>query len=125
MTLGSLFRPGVFSISPGASVLEAAGEMRAQDVGSLAVIHQHRLVGIITERDVVASLADGEEPATTLVSHRMTEDPVVASPQDGIEEVAARMVVIGVRHLPVVEDGKVVGMVSIRDMLEASALPED
>jgi CBS domain-containing protein len=122
MRLESLFRPGVFSINPEATLLEAAEEMRAHDIGSLAVITDGRLVGIVTERDLVGALSEGAEPATVLVSRYMTEDPILASPDDGTEEVAARMVVMGVRHLPVLDNGRVVGMVSIRDLLEATAI---
>ncbi len=122
MRLRSLMRRDVLCVGPGATLGEAAREMRQEDIGSLAVLENGRFAGIITERDLVQAVADGADPSTALVAAYMTGDPIVAAPDDGTAEVAARMVVLGVRHLPVLEDGGMVGMVSIRDLLEASAL---
>jgi Predicted signal-transduction protein containing cAMP-binding and CBS domains len=112
----------VFTIGADATLVEAASEMRREDVGSLVVFDEGRLSGIITERDLVRAVAEGANPTTLPVAGYMTDDPIVASPDDGVEEVVARMLTIGVRHLPVVENGRVLGVVSVRDLLEASAV---
>src|SRR5207247_1930909 len=107
----------VFSVEADESLAEAASKMQFEEIGSLAVVRHGRFAGIITERDLVRALAEGVDPAGTPVSTYMTEDPIVASPEDGTHEAAARMVVFGVRHLPVAVGDEVVGMVSIRDLL--------
>lgn len=124
MRLESLVRPGVYSVPADVTLQEAAIEMRRLDIGSLAVLDDGRLEGIITERDLVRAIADGLDPRMAPVARYMSGDPLVADPRDGAEEVAARMVTLGVRHLPVLLDGDVVGMVSIRDIVEATSLPE-
>ena len=124
MKLHSLIRGGVVAVGPDATIADAAVLMRREDIGSLIVNDgTGSLVGIITERDLVRCVAEMADPAVVRVARFMTGDPLVAGPDDGVEEVAARMLTMGLRHLPVVEDGRVLGMVSIRDLLEASALP--
>jgi CBS domain-containing protein len=93
--------------------------MRANDVGSVIVLDGGRVVGIFTERDLVRALDDGaslEDP----VRKYMTRDPIVAHPEESVESALSKMLVHGIRHLPVVTgDGKLVGVVSIRDLVEA------
>jgi CBS domain-containing protein len=122
MKLESLFRPGVFSVEADETLADAASKMQFEEIGSLAVLQKGHFAGIITERDLVRAIADGVEPATIPVARYTTEDPIVASPEDGTQEAAARMVVLGVRHLPLVACGELVGMISIRDLLEEAAL---
>lgn len=123
MRLHSLIRGGVFAVDLDASLADAAVLMRREDIGSLVVYDRAgTLAGIITERDLVRCLAETVDPEVVRVARFMTSDPIVANPDDGIEEVAARMLTMGVRHLPVVQEGRVLGMVSVRDLLE-STLP--
>ena len=74
---------------------------------------------IVSERDVVRALGQGAEPDETWVADVMTEDLVIADPNEPIVDVAARMREEGVRHVALVEDGKVVGVVSARDLVDA------
>ena len=124
MRLHSLIHAGAVAVGPDATLADVAALMRREDIGSLTVNDDAgNLVGIITERDLVRCVAEAADPTVVRVARFMTGDPVVACPDDGVQEVAARMLTMGLRHLPVVEDGRVLGMVSIRDLLEASALP--
>jgi CBS domain-containing protein len=122
MKLESLFRAGVFSVEADESLAEAASKMQFEEIGSLAVLEGGHFAGIIRERDLVRAIADGVDAASIPVARYMTEDPIVASPEDGTNEAAARMVVLGIRHLPVIVGGEVVGMISIRDLLQEAAL---
>lgn len=122
MKLEALFRLGVFSVEADETLAEAASKMEFEEIGSLAVLRQGRFAGIITERHLVRAIADGADAASVPVARYMTEDPITASPEDGTHEAATRMVVLGVRHLPVVAAGEVVGMISIRDLLEETVL---
>ena len=106
------------------TLADAASKMHFEEIGSLAVLRQGHFAGIITERDLVRAIADGVDTASTAVAGYMTEDPILANPEDGTQEAAARMVVLGIRHLPVVVGSEVVGMISIRDLLEEAALAE-
>ncbi|HZD00986.1 MAG TPA: CBS domain-containing protein [Actinomycetes bacterium] len=106
---------------PEETLLGAATRMRWYQVGALPVYRDHRLVGIVTERDVIAAVADGADPATTKVSDYMTDKPVTIDPDEDLEVAARRMATLGVRHLPVVGDGRQVGMLSMRDLLAPAA----
>ena len=99
------------------TVREAAKRMRGDGVSALPVMNGEVLVGILTERDLVDALIDGADPRSALVSAYMTPDPQHAAPDDESFDVALRMLNMGVRHLPVLEAGRVVGMVSARDLL--------
>jgi CBS domain-containing protein len=102
---------------PDDTLLDAAGRMHTYQIGALPVYEQHRLIGIVTERDLVAALAEGADPATTLVTDYMTDRPICAAPGDDLTAAARRMAELGVRHLPVVEGQQLVGMLSMRDLV--------
>jgi len=124
MKVDHLVQTDVVTITPVSSLLAAACGMSAAKVGSLAVLRQLALVGIITERDLVRAMCEGADPCTTPVSNYMTRDPEVAFLDDDSEEVACRMAALGLRHLPVVDDtGRLVGMVSVRDIAGLEAWP--
>jgi CBS domain-containing protein len=107
----------LITTEPDDTLLDAAGRMHYYQIGALPVYEQHRLVGIVTERDLVAALAEGADPATTIVAEYMTEGPVTAAPDDDLAAAARRMAELGVRHLPVVEGHQLVGMLSMRDLV--------
>ena len=121
MKLEYIYRPDVVSIDVRDSVADAASRMQFDEVGSLVVYDGEDFVGILTERDIVRAVADEADPSSTAVSAYMTEGPFVATPDMTSEQAIARMVDLGVRHLPVVLDGKVVGMISARDLLTDSS----
>lgn len=102
-----------------ATVAQAAKRMAGDDLGALPVTLDGRLIGIITERDVLRSVGVGTNPELTLVSDLMTPDPDYLEPDISIEDAANWMLAAGYRHLPVVDDGKILGMLSVKDVLWA------
>lgn len=121
MKVRALYRPEVVSADPDEALMDAAARMQYQEIGSVAVLEHGRLIGILTERDVARALADGIDPSQTAVRSYMTEEPVTVTPETDAAKAAATMLNLGVRHLPVVEGGQVVGMVSSRDLLSLEA----
>jgi len=99
------------------SLIEAARRMRTDGVSALPVINREQLVGIISERDLVDAFIAGTDARQALVSAYMTPHPQYASPDDDSLDIAVRMLQLGIRHLPVVDGGQLVGMVSARDLL--------
>jgi CBS domain-containing protein len=106
----------LITTEPDETLVDVAGRMHFYQIGALPVYQQHRLVGIVTERDLVAALTEGADPATTIVAEYMIEGPVTAAPDD-LVVAARRMAELGVRHLPVVDGHHLAGMLSIRDLL--------
>lgn len=108
----------VVSVGPEESVQVAIARMLEENVGSVAVCEGGRLIGIFTERDVLR-LAGGEDgPLAELrVGAVMTRAPYVVSPDDDAAGAAGMMAERRIRHLPVVEDGQVLGILGIRDVV--------
>ena len=100
------------------SLAEASSKMWREQTGSLLIMEGDRLAGIVTERDVLRSVAEGLDPKATRLSEVMTRDPVTISPDTGLRDAAEIMFQKWFRHLPVVApNGKVVGVISLRDLL--------
>jgi CBS domain-containing protein len=109
-------------IEPGRSVLDASRQMNLHRIGSLAVVEEGRLVGIITERDILTRVVAAElPPATTKVSEVMTSHVLVCEPCTSLDELRSLMRQRRIRHVPVVSDGQLAGMVSIGDLNAAEA----
>jgi CBS domain-containing protein len=109
---------GVHYAPPGATVLEAVEKMCAERVGALLVCEEGRPIGMFTERDLMTRvILEHRDPATTRVDHVMSRDIVVVEPDTQAEEAMAVMTERRCRHLPVVVDGQVVGLVSIGDLV--------
>jgi CBS domain-containing protein len=106
---------------PGESVREAARRMGDASIGSVAVCDGARLVGILTERDVLRLVAQGDDLDRVRVGDAMTTRVVTASPDDDILSVARLMGERRIRHLPVVQGENLLGMIGIRDVLGALA----
>ena len=123
MKVRSVFHPAVTCLAPDASMSEAASLMTSGGFGSIAVFEGDRLDGILTETDLVRAVADHIDPTSTSVSGYMSREPITADPEEDSMEVAERMVRNGFRHLPVVEKGRLIGMVSARDLLQVEAWP--
>jgi CBS domain-containing protein len=123
MQIGIVMTPGIAWIRSDDTIQHAASVMRGALVGALVVFEGDRLAGIITERDLVPIVADGLDAGSIRVAERMTPDPAVASPEEDSTVVAGRMAELGVRHLPVIDRGRLVGMVSARDLLIVEATP--
>ncbi len=106
----------LITVGPGATVAEAATVMGTGQVGAALVMDDEHLVGIFTERDILRALASDFDAAGHLVSHWMTRDPIVLPPDGETSEVLDLMLDRGFRHIPVVETGRLVGIVSLRDV---------
>jgi CBS domain-containing protein len=113
--------PGVRSVAPTDSLTDAAVAMRDEDVGSLPVVEGGRVVGIVTDRDIVVrAVAQRADPQTANVGDVSSSDPVTIQPEDDLDEALELMASHRIRRLPVVEDGRLVGVVAQADVaLEA------
>lgn len=103
---------------------EAARRMRLFKIGAIVVVDgQGRVIGIVTERDITwRVVADGQDPAKVLLGDIMTRNPDTLAPDDTAHDALEMMRMCGYRHLPVVGGGRLVGMVSVRDLYEVTKL---
>lgn len=108
------------SIDVSSSVDDAIRSMHARKISAIMVMENGKTVGIFTERDVVRSYiaSNGKSFKEISVRDAMIKDLIVAVPDEDLHEVSATMVEKNIRHLPVVENGKVIGMLSIRDIIQ-------
>lgn len=108
----------LFRASSSDSVRDVARQMSEKNIGAVAVLDGDRLVGIFSERDIMTRVvAAGLDPGATPVSNVMTKDVVVAAPLDDVSNALSKMRNLGCRHLPVVDRGNLIGMLSLRDLL--------
>jgi CBS domain-containing protein len=117
--LQDLMTTRVAATTPETSVAAAAAGMVEAKVGSAVVMQGSFLAGILTERDVLKAAASGADLSVSRVSEWMTPDPQSASPDTSVEDAAQIMLLNGFRHLPVVQDHTVCGVVSLRDLFAA------
>jgi len=117
--LADVMTQGVFAVEGGLRLREAATQMAERRVGAAIVLDGERLVGILTERDVLLAVASDRDKSAT-VEDCMTRHPETAEPSDTTDHAAALMIHGGFRHLPVVEGDRVVGIVSIRDLMRVT-----
>ena len=108
----------VWTIAPGATVFEAIQLMAQKNIGALPVMEGDKLIGIFSERDYTRKVAlEGKTSQKTLVREIISTGVISTTPQHTIEDCMRLMTEKHIRHLPVLEDGKMVGMVSIGDMV--------
>jgi CBS domain-containing protein len=117
-SVSEIMTPDVLGLDPATSLVDAARRMNERRVGAVVVTEGDRLVGIVTERDVLRAVATGSVDGP--VSDAMTHSPETIGPEESAGHAAALMIHGGFRHLPVVDGGDVVGMVSIRDLVRVS-----
>ena len=105
----------VLTVEPTSSIGEAAEKMNAAGVGAVVVVEDFvRIVGIVTERDLLRAVAARARAAEARVRQWMTPDPMTVGPETSIEDAAKIMFKHNFRHLPVVKDGRALGIVSLR-----------
>jgi CBS domain-containing protein len=110
----------VFTASPGETLGALAALLNARRVGALVVLDQDRVVGIVSERDVIRAVA--EEGAAALsrpVADVMTKDVIFAEPGDRVDQLLSKMTDRRIRHLPVCKDERLIGIISIGDLVKS------
>jgi CBS domain-containing protein len=109
----------LLTVSAEATLAEAAAAMAERGVGAVVVLEGESIAAILTERDVMKAVAAGNDGSAP-VTEWMTRHPETIEPDDTTDHAASLMIHGGFRHLPVLEDGKVVGIVSIRDLMRVA-----
>ena len=119
-----VMRPDFIEVAPEDTLGEVAERMTAVNVGAVAVKDSGRLIGILTERDLLKAMAARVHSSEARVRQWMTPDPVTVTAQTDVEEAARIMIDNGFRHLPVVDDDdRVVGIISLRRVVSAAQTP--
>ena len=124
-TLGELMTPDPVTVAPEDTIGEAAQKMVDRGIGSAVVSDFGRLVGILTERDLLRAVAGRTHSSEARVREWMTPDPITGGREMAAAEAAQIMLDQGFRHLPVVENDRAVGIVSVRDVLRWSTAQHD
>jgi CBS domain-containing protein len=106
----------LYSVSPTTTLGEAVSLMAQHRIGSTLVMEGSQLVGIFTERDTVRAISQSHDAPDHEISSWMTRDPRTVGPDEDVDDALKTMLANGFRHLPVVEKGRVIGMVSMRDL---------
>jgi len=117
MNIELLFRAGTITARESDTLLQAGRRMARNNVSALPVVRQAGITGILTERDMARALLDRADPGGTQVRSYMTPSPTTVEWNADSRVVARRMMSLGVRHLPVMHDGELVGVISSRDLL--------
>jgi CBS domain-containing protein len=119
MLISDVYRPDLLTCKAADLLPAVARKMAAEQVSALAVVEDSRILGIISERDVTRAVAEEPDARTVTASQYATTELEVAMLDDYTGPIARRMLEAGVRHLPVMHDNALVGMVSMRDLLAA------
>jgi len=118
MQVRDIMHADVKTISPEATFGQVATVLHQNRISSVVVMDGDRLAGIVTERDLVNLVADGLDPRATAVTERMTRDLDTVDPKTDVAEAAEHMARLRIRHLPVVDGDRLVGIISIRDLTD-------
>jgi len=122
MQVRDAMSPDVLTIGPDHTLRDAARQMSSRKVGAAVVLDGDQdQPGILTERDILDAIGQGQDVDVERVAEHLTSDIVVAHPDWGLDKAAAAMVAGGFRHLVVCQGSDVVGMLSVRDIVRVSA----
>ena len=117
MKISEIMTTEIKKATPDNTLADIAAMMRDEDVGALPVVQDGELRGIVTDRDnMVRATAEGKEPTTTTVQEVLSEELESVEPDDDVEDAADLMASRQIRRLPVVQRGKLIGMVSLGDI---------
>jgi CBS domain-containing protein len=116
----------VVSAPPGATVYQVAARMAEEGVGAIPIIDEDRLVGIFSERDLMKRVVvPRRDPEQTLVADVMTREVVTATLEEHVDFCIEKMRQVGCRHLPVLSGARVIGVLSMRDLLRDELAEQD
>lgn len=116
MTLADVMTRDAVTVAPEDTLGEAAAKMNERGIGSAIVLDFGRMIGILTERDIMRADAYRTHSSEARVREWMTADPVTATAETSVEQASRIMLENGFRHLPVVEGERAIGVVSLRDL---------
>jgi CBS domain-containing protein len=122
-TLADVAKPNFITVAPEDTLGEVAERMTRQNTGAVVVKDFGKLIGILTERDMLRAMAARVHTSDARVRQWMTADPITAAPDMDLEEAAQIMLDNGFRHLPVVDGQNVLGVVSLRRVLGGRRRP--
>jgi CBS domain-containing protein len=122
-TLADILKPTFIEVAPEDTLGEVAEKMMSQNVGAVVVKDFGRLIGILTERDMLRAMAARMHTSEARVRQWMTPDPITATPDMPLEEASQIMLDHGFRHLPVMNGSTVLGVVSLRRVLGGRRQP--
>jgi CBS domain-containing protein len=118
--IGDVMTREVLTVAPEDTLGEAAAKMTERGIGAVIVSDFGRMIGILSERDIMRAVADRIHSSEARVREWMTADPITATADTSVEDAGRTMLEHGFRHLPVVQDERAIGIVSIRDIVEQS-----
>jgi CBS domain-containing protein len=122
-TIADIMSENPVIISRKASVMDAAREMKGEEVGSLIIVENGAPVGIVTERDILGKVvAEGKPSQDVMVEEIMSAPPITIPPSASLEEAVRVMGMHHIRRLPVMEDGSLVGMATEHDIVQVSPM---
>lgn len=117
MIVRNVMHKDVVTIRPNLSLREASKIMSKFGIGSLVVVEDENLVGIITSTDIIKAIAEGKDVDNTLVSEVMSKDVITVDPDESLEEAVEKMMERNIKRLPVVEGGKLIGIITASDII--------
>ena len=120
MQVSEIMSTDLVTVGPEYNVADVASLMRSKRIGSVIVLEDDRVLGILTERDILGVVGSGEDPKNVAAHEALTDDLVTIGPDAPVEEAAQEMVRAGVRHLPVISERDLLGIVSMRDLVRWS-----
>jgi CBS domain-containing protein len=116
--IADLMTRDVVTVAPEDTLGEAAAKMTEKGIGAVVVSDFGRMIGILSERDIMRAVADRIHSSEARVREWMTADPITATTETSVEEAGRTMLENGFRHLPVVDGERAIGMLSIRDVAQ-------
>lgn len=117
--VSSIMSTPAITVNAQATLREVAEVLRDANIGAVVVLAPGRPMAVVSERDIVRALADGADPDAIWAADVVTEEPRYVTPSHPVPRLAEEMLAAGVRHMPVVDENEVVGMVGARDALRS------